>query len=294
MKGLRLGRRGSRAAPSSSFGDSVFGARAPRAAAASRSAVRFGVAGAVLGLLGGAVAFAPAAWLAGAVASATGGRLLLADARGTVWDGSATMLLTGGSGSRDAAALPGRFEWRVGLKGMALSVGLRQACCLDGEFNLLVRPGLGRVEVSLPARPGGFGQWPAAWLSGLGTPWNTLQLGGVMRLSTPGATLEIVQGRWRLEGGLAADLVGLSSRVSTLETLGSYRLQLQGGAGGGATLALNTADGALRLSGSGQWAGPTLRFQGEAVAAQGSEQALDNLLNILGRRDGARSLIVIG
>lgn len=294
MKKLRLGRRGVRDTPSTGFGESVFGARAPRAAAASRSATRFGVAGALMGLLAGGVAFAPATWLASAVESATGGRLLLADARGTVWEGNAVVLLTGGSGSRDAAALPGRFDWRVGLKGTGLAVGLRQACCLDGEFQMLVRPGLGRVEVAMAPRPGGFGQWPAAWLSGMGTPWNTLQLGGVIRLSTPGATLEIVQGRWRLEGSLAADLVGLSSRVSTLETLGSYRLQLQGGGEGGATLMLSTADGALRLSGNGQWAGPKLRFQGEAVAAQGSEQALDNLLNILGRRDGARSIFVIG
>jgi general secretion pathway protein N len=294
MKSIRFGRRGARAVPTSVFGDSVLGTRAPRAAAASRASVRFGLLGAVLGLLGGTVVFAPAAWLASAIEQGTGGRLLLADAQGTVWEGSAALLLTGGRGSRDAAALPGRIQWNVGLRGAALAVGLRQACCLDGEFSILVRPGLGRIEVSLPPRPAGFGQWPAAWLAGLGTPWNTLQLGGVMRLSTSGAKVEIVQGRWRLEGALAADLVGLSSRVSTLETLGSYRLQLQGGATGGATLLLNTTDGALRLSGSGQWAGPTLRFQGEAVAAQGSEQALDNLLNILGRRDGARSLIVIG
>jgi general secretion pathway protein N len=37
-----------------------------------------------------------------------------------------------------------------------------------------------------------------------------------------------------------------------------------------------------------------LRFRGEATAAEGDEGALDNLLNIIGRRQGARSVISIG
>ena len=293
----RRGARGGRGDPASSgFSDSVLGQAAPAARRESRRATRYAWIGAVIGGAFGLVAFAPAHWLAGALASGTGGRLLLTEAAGTVWQGSAQVVLTGGAGSRDAMALPGRLQWTIGLQGLALAVRAQQACCLEGEVQAQVRPGLGRVTVSLPARPAGFAQWPAAWLGGLGTPWNTLQLGGVARLSTSGANIEVVQGRWRLDGGLTAELQGLSSRVSTLDTLGSYRLQLQGGGAGGqaATLQLSTIDGALRLSGSGQWAGPTLRFQGEATAAPGAESALDNLLNIIGRREGARSLISIG
>ena len=63
-----------------------------------------------LGALIGVVAFAPAAWLA-AWRPATDERLLLGDARGTVWSGSAVAVLTGGPGSRDASALPGRLDW---------------------------------------------------------------------------------------------------------------------------------------------------------------------------------------
>jgi general secretion pathway protein N len=37
-----------------------------------------------------------------------------------------------------------------------------------------------------------------------------------------------------------------------------------------------------------------MRFRGEARASAGAEQALANLLNIIGRRDGARSLISVG
>ena len=58
--------------------------------------------------------------------------------------------------------------------------------------------------------------------------------------------------------------------------------------------ALNQFSAALRLQGSGQWVGGRLRFQGEAQAAPGREPALDNLLNILGRRQGPRSILNIG
>ena len=261
------------------------------------AAGRWAVAGAAIGAIVALVAFAPAAWLASAVASATGERLLLTDARGTLWNGSALPVLSGGAGSRDASALPGRLEWRIGLAGLAIEARARQACCIRGELRALVRPGLGRMSVQvLPGESQTVGQWPTAWLAGLGTPWNTLQLGGSLRLTSPGLTIESVQGRLRFSGEAALDVANASSRVTTLETLGSYRLTVRGNAatGDAATLTLITVDGALRLSGQGEWAGTGLRFRGEAQAAEGNETALNNLLNIIGRRQGARSVISIG
>ena len=56
--------------------------------------------------------------------------------------------------------------------------------------------------------------------------------------------------------------------------------------------------GALLLDGSGEWSGPDasarLRFSGTAAAAPGAEAALGGLLNIIGRRQGALSVISIG
>lgn len=264
----------------------------------SRGAVgRWAVAGAAAGALAGLVAFAPAAWLAAAVASATGDRLLLTDARGTLWRGSALPVLTGGPGSRDASALPDRIEWQLSWRGLAAELSARQACCLRGEVRALIRPGLGRLSVQvLPTTSSTLGQWPAAWLVGLGTPWNTLQLGGALRVTSPGLTVEWVQGRVRFTGQATLDIAGASSRIATLETLGSYRLTLQGDAASGsaASLHLVTIDGALKLSGEGQWTSTGLRFRGEAQAASGSEAALNNLLNIIGRRQGERSIISIG
>ncbi|TMH34479.1 MAG: type II secretion system protein N [Betaproteobacteria bacterium] len=263
----------------------------------SRSAAaRWGAGGAALGIIVGAIAFAPAAWLANGVASATGQRLLLAEARGTVWSGSAVPILTGGPGSRDAAALPGRVEWTLGLKGLGFELRARQACCLNGTVALRLRPGLGRIAVTLVPPAGWVGQWPSAWLSGLGTPFNTLQLGGSVRLVSPGLTFESVEGRWRVAGRADLEIVGASSRLSTLDSLGSYRLTLAGDPQnpGVSQLTLTTLEGALQLSGAGSWTAGGVRFRGEARADAADEAALSNLLNIIGRRDGARSVISIG
>lgn len=260
---------------------------------------RWALLGGVLGALLALVSFAPAAWLAQGVAQGTEGRLLLADARGTIWRGSAVLVLTGGAGSRDASALPGRMQWTLGLDGSDLALRARQACCIEGELKLRVVPGLGRLRLELPGSAGAapvlLGQWPAGWLVGLGTPWNTLQPSGTLQLSSAGLVAEAVQGRWIFGGQGELQLRGLASSLSTLEELGSYRLQLQGDArGDAAQLQLSTLAGALQLSGSGQWAASKLRFNGQASAAPGSEAALGNLLNIIGRRQGALSLISIG
>jgi general secretion pathway protein N len=261
------------------------------------AAVRWAVAGIFVGIVAGLLLFAPAAWLAQYVASATGRRFIFADAEGTIWSGSAALVLTGGAGSRDASILPGRLEWTLAPRWYGLELAVREACCINGAMRLQIRPGLGRVKATLlPPPASSLGQWPSAWLSGYGTPLNTLQLGGTFRLVSPGLTVEQVEGRWRLDGRLDLELAGVSSRLTTLETLGSYRVTLSGGPGADSAtlLSLSTQDGPLQLTGSGTWGPGGVKFRGEARSAAGDEAALSNLLNIIGRRDGARSIISIG
>ena len=117
--------------------------------------IALGISAAALSL---SLALAPAAWLAAAVAGATEQRLLLADARGTVWAGSAVPVLTGGQGSSDASALPGRLHWRLGLDGGALALRARHACCLNGELLMRWTPGWGRSRVELQPEPGPQGE----------------------------------------------------------------------------------------------------------------------------------------
>lgn len=258
-------------------------------------------AGALLGLLLGVVLFAPAAWLAGAVADASGGALLLADARGTIWQGSALVVLAGGKGATQAAALPGRLSWKLRPRSSGFELRARQACCLSGEQRLRIAAGIGSFSVRLLGgeAPGGapVAQVPASWLTGLGAPWNTLQLGGLLRLSSNGMGFASTQGRWAFSGSAELRVDSLSSRASSLESLGDYRVLIDGQpqAAGSATLALSTLRGPLQLNGTGQWGGTTaLRFRGEARADAGSEGTLNNLLNVIGRRQGAISILSIG
>jgi general secretion pathway protein N len=294
-KRSRFSLRGRRA-KQSSFAESTLQEVAwkRRRGATSRWAIGGGVVGALIGL----VAFAPAAWLAQAVATISDDRVLLSDARGTIWNGDAQAVLTAGLDSRSASALPGRVAWKLRPALSGLTLQAVHDCCLQGTTTLRITPGFGRVAIKL--EPTGaanqVGQWPAAWLAGLGTPWNTLQLGGTMRLASPGFTVERVQGRLRFQGEAMLDVNQVSSRISTLPSLGSYRLQIRGVAnnGGTSSVQLSTLKGPLQLTGNGQWAGAGLRFTGEAKASEGQEEALANLLNIIGRRKGAVSVISIG
>jgi general secretion pathway protein N len=203
---------------------------------------RWATAGALVGVCFALVLFAPAAWLAQFVSQASNGRLVLSDARGTVWNGSAVPVLTGGPGSVDASSLPGRLAWELDWRwqsspesGPGWVVELTHACCLNGPQAIAVQPQWGRITARVmgPKKaPTGtasdtwFGQWPSQWLSGLGTPWNTLQLGGATRLSFTGATLVWAQGRWSFQGLAQIDSLAVSSRVSPLPVLGHYRLTL--------------------------------------------------------------------
>ncbi|MET0311470.1 MAG: type II secretion system protein N [Burkholderiaceae bacterium] len=249
----------------------------------------WGLAGALAGTLAALVLFAPAWWLADAIESATSGRLLLAQPRGTVWNGSAQLVLTGGEGSRDAAALPGSVRWRLrpGLGG--LSAAVESDCCTREPVAVKASPRWGGMKLEVADAQS---QWPAAVLAGLGTPWNTLQIEGNLGVSTRGLSVEWVAGRLAIAGSARLEAAQLSSRLSTLRPMGSYSITLNGGPV--PTLQLQTLEGALRLTGSGGWAGTRFRFNGEATAEPEREAALANLLNIIGRRSGGRSLITIG
>lgn len=256
---------------------------------------RWAIAGSVVGALIAAVCWVPAAWLGSAVASATQQRVLLADARGSVWTGSARLVLSSGAGSRDAIELPERLGWSVRPTWIDGAIGFRltlqQDCCIRPHAPLAIRTGLNRVSVRLPdASPDQpWMRLPAGWLAGLGTPWNTLMPGGQLVLSAQGFSIDAQAGQVKVQGMAQMELRDFTSRLSPVTPLGSYRLNLLGA--DTAQLLLQTDRGPLRLTGHGRLGG---RFQGEATAEAGHEAALANLLNIIGRRDGARSIISVG
>lgn len=260
-----------------------------RSDAAPRAPWGWVLLGLLLGGLPTLVLQAPARWLGAVISQASHAQVRLIDTQGTVWRGSARLLLTGGSGSNDETALPGRVHWRLAPAGLGAQVQLSADCCTSTPLNARATPGWGTLAVRLSD---GLSHWPAPLLTGLGTPWNTVQLQGQVQLATTGLAVSWVRGRADLQGQARLDLLGVSSRLSTLHPIGSYRVTIAGG--DATTLTLATLDGALQLTGSGRWVGQRLRFTGEATAAPGREAALANLLNIIGRRSGARSVITIG
>ncbi|MDR7094375.1 type II secretion system protein N [Hydrogenophaga laconesensis] len=252
--------------------------------------------GGLLGLLAALLFFAPARWLANGVTSATQGQLQLVNARGTVWNGQADMVFTGGEGSRTQTALPRGLQWQLAPRlvsgSPAMALRLTAPCCTPEPMAITLIPRLGGAEMRVASSDS---QWPAELLSGLGTPWNTLRVEGRLALRTPGMTLRWDQGRTSLQGEAAIEAIDIASRLSALRPLGSYRMTMRANAEGNiTTLDLQTLGGALKLQGMGQWVGGRLRFEGVAEAAPEAEAALGNLLNIMGRRQGPRSLLSIG
>ena len=271
--------------------------------AASHALSGVAVMGAFLGALLAAVVAAPANWAAQAVQHLSAGRLQLQGAIGTVWDGQATLVLSAGPGSPERMALPQRLAWRLrptlgAGAAVELVLDLRHPSLLPQGLQLHMNPGLQSLvgEVRAPVGAGPVvAEVPAAWLVGLGAPWNTLQPSGRL-------TLQLERLRWESAGGSPAALdLGLriqmhnmASRVSTLPALGQYEIDLRGGPELAITLSSHP-NSALQLEGKGRWRpGSQVEFRGQAFASAGREEALSNLLNIIGRREGTRSLIAIG
>ncbi len=245
--------------------------------------------GSAVGLALAVVFFAPAAWVAAAVPALSQGRLQLQDARGTVWNGSARLLLTGGTGSRDVSALPGRINWQIRTAWAGLHVTLNAACCTPAPLQAQLRLGWQSQELRVD---NSVSQWPSTLLAGLGTPFNTLQIDGSLRLSTQQLVLQRFDGRMAFAGTAQLQALDVSSRLSTVRPMGSYQLVLSGGPSAG--LVLSTLSGALKLSGNGNWVGARLRFTGLATVEPELLGAFTNLLNIIGRRQGAQSIITLG
>jgi general secretion pathway protein N len=256
--------------------------------------------GVALGSLLALLVHLPAQWLAQVLSKATHTQVQLQEAQGSVWKGSGKLVLTGGEGSRDALALPGRIHWQTaiafnGIQWPEFNLHLNAACCMTQALHLSLQATshLSNWQLRLNDHRS---QWPAHLLSGLGAPWNTLQPEGTLVLETKQLRVQWQAPQSWLEGGLTLTAENMSSKLSTLQPMGTYQVQLLGSASPNVmpALTLSTQSGSLLLSGQGQWLGSKLQFRGEASAVPEHAEALSNLLNIIGRRQGARSLLSLG
>jgi general secretion pathway protein N len=220
---------------------------------------------------------APAAWVTPQFAKATQGHVNLVEPSGSLWRGSASLMLAAGPGAESATLLPGRVEWRTSF--WPLLVGrihmqMRQSEAMPDPVNVEATPRSATLS-------GGSIAVPAALLAGLGAPFNTLDLQGDVRLSWTD---------WRsfnrqAFGQLIVTLNDMSSRVSRVKPLGSYRVVFQA-AGGSGTLDLTTTKGPLLLNGHGTVSPASTSFSGMASATPDAADNLAGLLNLLGRPVG--------
>lgn len=232
----------------------------------------------ILAVVATVLAFLPAAWLGPVVERQTGGRLTLGDAQGTLWRGSAFIGGAPGPGGSVTPLLPGRFAWTL-----SPLVVLGQVSMSLENAQALANPV--RVE-------GSWSQWqvnagelllPAEGLSGLGAPLNTLAPSGRIRLSWNTLDLLRQQNAVTVQGRTVLSMSDMGSRMSPINPLGSYEM-IMDWRGPQADLTLRTVRGALLLSGQGVLQNGRLRFSGQASAADGYEDQLGTMLNLLGQR----------
>ncbi|MFZ9406043.1 MAG: type II secretion system protein N [Burkholderiaceae bacterium] len=240
------------------------------------------------------------------MAKVTQKRVRLAQAQGTVWNGSARLVLADVRDARQALSdLGGRIE-QTGRSGSALA-GL----AIPGEFSWVLRPAAllaGRIELdlrhssqTLPSRiSAGFSGFtltrgaislPSVALERLGSPWNTLR---------PTASVSLTWDDWqidpggRAQGRLVLELSGVSAAVSPVRPLGAYRGELIS-SGEQARVNLSTLSGPLHLEGKGLWTNRTgLNLSAQAWADPQFRDRLEPMLSLMGRREGDKFIIRIG
>jgi len=226
-----------------------------------------------------AVATVPATFIAERVAHATKGTVLLAGARGNLWQGEA-----------QARVLP--------LRGAPTTIDtvrwtFRPLRLFAGRVAFDVKLAAAGLAGSLEAArtPGG---WEARDVAMRGDASGLAALVPILGAVRPEGAMSIAAPRlaWdgeALAGEATAEWRGASVGWSEVKPVGSYRASLRG-TKGPAQISITTLDGPLRVTGQGTFAPPSaLAFTGEARADAAQARALEPLLAMMGARrpDGA-------
>jgi len=184
-----------------------------------RPAWRQAVWGALLGTGLAMTVWAPAHWLAWGLHQASEGGVQWLNPRGTVWKGSAQLMLSAGTGVPDAQTLPGRLHWTLAPSWDGARVTWQADCCMAHATALTLQPGRDSLKLQVSDHTS---VWPAALLTGLGAPWNTLQADGQLQLKTQSVQLHWAQGRLQMQGQAELQVRNLSLSLSPVKPIGSY------------------------------------------------------------------------
>lgn len=235
-----------------------------------------GFSAAALGAFAAAlIVLAPATLLDARLERASGGRLRLASAEGTVWSGAGWIEIRDAGGR---AGIARRLAWRM-LPGSLL----RGRLVAEVELDQAAKPfpvaiSLSRIEIvdagiHLPAD-----------VLGLGLPkLAPLRLTGDVRVDISRLSLE----RGSIDGDATLQWHAAGSALTSVSPLGEYEVRLKA-AGSGGQAVLRTLEGPLQLEGQGAWSnGAAPSFLATArIPAQQQEQ-LSPLFRLIAVERGA-------
>ncbi|MGE0311177.1 MAG: type II secretion system protein N [Lautropia sp.] len=243
---------------------------------------------------------APATLADWALAKATHGIVRLADASGSIWNGSGRLVLVDlvterarderAASERGPAALagvviPGTVRWQVSP--WPLLLGRLQARASHESMGTPVPIGgtLRRLDIGA-----GSLQLPSIDFGRLGSPWSTVKPTGSLAANWQPLVIENNQ----FKGKATLELRDIASSLTPVRPLGAYRIHVDA-SGATTQVRIETLQGPLRLSGGGAFTPRTgLRATVAAEAEPAERLRLQSLLGLLGRRDGTRTIIKIG
>lgn len=221
------------------------------------------------------VALAPASLIDSRLEQASGGRLRLAEAQGSLWAGSGWIEVREAGGRSGIAQ---RVAWRV-LPESLLRARLLAEIRLDRAerpFSLAIS--LSRIEIA----DAGV-DLPAAAL-GLGMPkLAPLRLTGEVRVDIPRLSIE----HGRAEGDATLRWRAAGSALTPISPLGEYEVHFKA-VGPAVHAELRTLSGPLQLAGEGTWGGGGARgFLATARVPPQHREQLSPLLRLIAVERGA-------
>lgn len=224
----------------------------------------------------------PAYWVAAFFSGKPNCRLVIHQAQGSIWNGSAaiggSILNTDLGICREPHVVSPRIHWVSSCSLSAVNCTARlMSSALSNPLELIISPnglsvGAGEITLSMHS------------IEMIDGPWSTIKPRGTITMKWSGLFFSS-EHLIRPSGVMQIALDDVSSVLSLVKPLGSYDVDWEL-ASPDKRWTLRTKNGPLLLDGSGKLTAAGMTFSGVASASMGSHDALAGLLALLGRRQG--------